>query len=49
MEAMFIVLNREEYLGEVLKAFVDLGISGATVVESSGMGRLLNSPVPAGR
>lgn len=46
MEVMFVVLNREDLLDEILQAFLDLGISGATVIESSGMGRLMNGDVP---
>lgn len=46
VEAMFIVLNREEYLEKILQVFVDLQISGATVIESSGMGRLLAGNEP---
>lgn len=46
LEVMFVVLNREDLLDEILQAFLDLGISGATVLESSGMGRLMNGDVP---
>lgn len=46
MEVMFIVLNHEEHLKDILKTLLDLGVSGATIVESCGMGRLLNSDVP---
>ncbi|MDD3107306.1 MAG: hypothetical protein PHP65_05880 [Bacilli bacterium] len=38
MVALFIVLNREEYLEDVLKQLVDLGVGGATIIDSQGMG-----------
>lgn len=38
MNVLFIVLNKTEYLDEILDAFVDIGISGATIIDSQGMG-----------
>ncbi|MGD9605654.1 MAG: hypothetical protein AB7V00_05860 [Bacilli bacterium] len=38
MVALFIVLNREEYLEDVLGKLVHLGVSGATIIDSQGMG-----------
>ena len=38
---MVFVLNREEYLDEILSGFVELGIGGATIIDSMGMGRIL--------
>ncbi|MFQ6104959.1 MAG: hypothetical protein ACE5OP_11825 [Candidatus Glassbacteria bacterium] len=40
------VLNREEDLEEVLLGFVEIGIPGATVVDSVGMGRILSHEIP---
>jgi nitrogen regulatory protein P-II 1 len=40
------VLNREENLEEVLLGFVEIGISGATVLDSVGMGRILSHEIP---
>lgn len=40
------VLNREEELEEVLLGFVEIGISGATVIDSVGMGRILSHEIP---
>lgn len=46
MELLVIVLNKTEYLTEILEDFVDVGINGATVIESSGMGHLLADHLP---
>ncbi len=43
---LVIVLNKEEFLEDILTAFVEVGISGATVVDSVGMGRVLAYDVP---
>lgn len=41
MVALFIVLNDFEYLDDILEAFVKLGVQGATIVDSYGMGKAL--------
>lgn len=46
MELLICVINREERLDEILSGFLELGITGATVVNSEGMGRLMTSGVP---
>ena len=46
MKLMVFVLNREELLDEVLAAYVEAGIPGATVLDSEGMGRYLTYEVP---
>jgi nitrogen regulatory protein PII len=46
MKLLVFVLNREELLEEVLEAFAEAGVPGATVVDSEGMGRLLTFEVP---
>lgn len=43
---MVLVLNKEEYLDRVLAAYVEAGISGATILDSEGMGRFLTYEVP---
>lgn len=49
MKALFVVLNTAEKLDEVLEGLVEAGVTGATVVESVGMGHLLESmPLFAG-
>lgn len=46
MKLFVLVLHKEEYLEEVLSAFIELGVTGATVVESAGMGRIISHSIP---
>ncbi len=46
MIAFFFVLNQEEYLEEILEAFLELNIAGATVLDSVGMGAILAKDIP---
>jgi hypothetical protein len=46
MKLVILFLNKEEYLNQVLEAFLELDISGATVVDSVGMGRILAHDIP---
>ncbi len=46
MKLIIFVLNKEEYLNEILEAFVELGISGATILDSIGMARILAHDIP---
>jgi len=46
MKLVVFVLNTEELLDDVLAAYVEAGISGATVLDSEGMGRYLSYEVP---
>ncbi len=46
MQLLVLVLNREEKLEEVLTYFLEEGVSGATILESEGMGRFLSHEVP---
>ena len=46
MKLVILFLNREELLEDVLSYFVELGITGATIVESVGMGRVLTYDIP---
>lgn len=41
MNILFLVLNKTEYLDEILDAFVDVGVKGATILDSQGMGSAL--------
>ena len=43
---MVFVLNQEEYLDEILSGFVEIGITGATIIDSMGMGRVLSHDIP---
>jgi nitrogen regulatory protein P-II 1 len=46
VQLLIAVINQEEKLEEVLAGFLELGVTGATVVASEGMGRLLRDEVP---
>jgi len=43
---MVLVLNKEEFLDDILAAFMEIGISGATIIDSVGMGHILAYDVP---
>lgn len=43
MKLVFFVLNRPEKLDDLLTAFAQSGINGATVIESKGMIKILNN------
>ncbi|HZK33588.1 MAG TPA: hypothetical protein VFC60_03715 [Tissierellaceae bacterium] len=42
MNILFLVLNKTEYLDEILDAFVEIGVRGATILDSQGMGSALS-------
>lgn len=46
MQLLVAVINHEEKLDDVLAGFVELGITGATIIGSEGMGRVLSHDVP---
>ena len=46
MHLLIFVLNKEEHLEEILEAFLELGMTGATIVDSIGMGRILAHDIP---
>lgn len=46
MQLLVAVINHEEMIDDVLAGFVELGITGATLLESKGMGRVLSHDVP---
>ncbi len=46
MKLLVFILNKEELLEEVLEAYVEAGIDGATMFDSEGMGRFLAYEVP---
>ena len=43
MNALFIVLNEIEYLDDILDGFVDIGVKGATILDSQGMGSAITN------
>ena len=40
------VINDPEKLDDILSGFIELGITGATIIGSEGMGRLLSHDIP---
>lgn len=46
MQLLVAVINHEERVDDILAGFVELGITGATVMASKGMGRVLSTEVP---
>jgi nitrogen regulatory protein P-II 1 len=46
VQLLVAVINEEEKLEEILSGFLEIGVTGATVVNSEGMGRLLANEVP---
>ncbi len=45
MQLLVVILNKEEYLDELLTAFLEIGIRGATIIDSVGMGRIISQDV----
>jgi len=46
VQLLVAVINEEERLDEILSGFVELGVTGATVINSEGMGRFLAHDLP---
>lgn len=46
MQLLIAVINHPEKLDEILSGFVELGVTGATVIDSEGMGRVLSADIP---
>src|SRR5690625_593639 len=46
MQLLVAVINQEEKLDEILSGFLELGITGATILNSEGMGRVLSHDIP---
>lgn len=46
MQLLVAVINDPDKLDEILSGFLDLGIRGATVIASEGMGSVLSSDIP---
>jgi nitrogen regulatory protein P-II 1 len=46
MKLLVLFLNKVEKLEEVLEGYVEIGITGATVLDSVGMGHILCEEVP---
>jgi nitrogen regulatory protein PII len=46
MKLLVFVLNKEELLEDVMAAYVEAGVPGATILDSEGMGHFLTYEVP---
>ena len=46
MKLVVIFLNKIEYLEDLLSAFLEIGVSGATVLNSVGMGHIISEHIP---
>lgn len=46
MKLAVIFLNRIDYLEDILSAFLEIGVKGATVVDSVGMGHIISQHIP---
>lgn len=46
MQLLIAVVNEPEKIDEILSGFVELGVTGATIIGSEGMGRLLSHDIP---
>jgi nitrogen regulatory protein P-II 1 len=46
MTLLIFICNTPDKLEEILEGFVEIGVTGATIIDSMGMGRLLSSEVP---
>lgn len=46
MNLLIIFLNKIEYLDDLLSAFIEIGIPGATVLDSVGMGHIISHDIP---
>ena len=43
MKALFVILYIEDFLYEILEFFIEEGLEGATIIESSGMGQYISN------
>ncbi len=46
MKLLVIILNKVEKLEEVLEGFLEVGVTGATIIDSIGMGHVISEEVP---
>lgn len=46
MQLLIAVVNQEEKLDEILSGLMELGVTGATIINSEGMGRVLSHDIP---
>lgn len=46
MKLLILILNKVEKLEEVLEGFLEAGVTGATIIDTVGMGHILCDEVP---
>ncbi len=46
MKLVMIFLNKIEYLDDLMAAFLEIGVTGATILSSIGMGRIISDHIP---
>jgi nitrogen regulatory protein P-II 1 len=46
VQLLIAVINEEEKLDEILSGLVELGVTGATIINSEGMGRVISHDIP---
>lgn len=46
MQLLIAVINQAEKLDDILSGYLELGITGATIINSEGMGRVLSHEIP---
>jgi len=46
MKLAIVFLHKSEYLEELLSMFLEIGVTGATVIDSVGMGHIISENVP---
>ena len=46
MKLFVYILNQQEKLDEIFSGFIEIGITGATIIDSVGMGRILSKDIP---
>ncbi|MDT8435163.1 MAG: hypothetical protein RRA92_00270 [Gemmatimonadota bacterium] len=46
MELLIAVINDVDRMDEILSGFLEIGITGATIFDSEGMGRVLSHDIP---
>ena len=46
MKLAVVFLNKIEYLEDILSAYLEIGVSGASVIDSEGMGHIISHNIP---
>lgn len=46
MKLALLILNQVELLEDLLEGFIEIGVTGATMIDSIGMGHVLSTDVP---